>query len=180
MSRIGKLPVEIPSGVKVAVASGLLKVEGPKGKLDVSVPFGIEIDVGEKSAVVKPPAKRTRSNGGYQGLTRALLYNMVEGVTKGYSRVLEINGVGYKAELKGKTLVLTLGYSHLCELELPNGIEAKIEKGTQVTISGPDKQMVGQVAAQIRAFKIPEPYKAKGVKYADETIRRKVGKAGSK
>ncbi|MEO1482654.1 MAG: 50S ribosomal protein L6 [Myxococcota bacterium] len=180
MSRIGKLPIEIPGGVKVAVAGNVMKVEGPKGKLDAIVPAGITIDVGEKEAVVNPPAKRTRANGGFQGLTRALLANMVKGVTDGYSRGLEINGVGYKAELKGKKLVLTLGYSHLCELDLPNGIEAKIEKGTQVTISGPDKQMVGQVAAQIRAFKIPEPYKAKGVKYADETIRRKVGKAGSK
>lgn len=180
MSRIGKLPVELKSGVKVTSDGRAVKVEGPKGKLDAILPEGVSLEIGEKEINVIPPAKKTRSNGGFYGLTRSLVANMVHGVTEGYSRALEINGVGYKAELKGKKLVLSLGYSHLCELDLPDGVECKIDKNTLVTVSGPDKQVVGQVAAQIRGFKIPEPYKAKGVKYADETIRRKVGKAGSK
>ncbi|MEM6559818.1 MAG: 50S ribosomal protein L6 [Myxococcota bacterium] len=180
MSRIGKLPIAVPDKVKISTTGRTVTVEGPKGKLDAILPTGVELAVEGSEVTVNPPAKRTRGNGGFQGLARSLVANMVHGVAEGYSRTLEINGVGYKAEMKGKTLVLTLGYSHPCELELPAGIEAKIDKGTVVTISGPDKQMVGQVAAQVRGFKVPEPYKAKGVKYADETIRRKVGKAGSK
>lgn len=180
MSRIGKLPIALPEQVKVTATATQVVVEGPKGKLDTAIPTGITVLVEKGKVVVEPPAKRNRSNSGFHGLTRSLLANMVQGVATGYSRTLEVNGVGYKAEVKARTLVLTLGYSHPCELELPAGVDAKVEKGTVVTISGPDKQLVGQIAAQVRAFKAPEPYKAKGVKYAEEVIRRKVGKAGSK
>lgn len=179
MSRVGRKPIPLPDKVKVSQNGRNLKVEGPLGNLDALLPEGLAISVDNNIATVglPPPGRSSR---GYQGLVRALMANMVEGVTKGYERKLQINGVGYKAELQGDTLVLSLGYSHPIQYKLPKGITAQVEKNTQVTVKGIDKQLVGQVAAQIRAFKVPEPYKAKGVKYAEETIRRKVGKTGAK
>lgn len=179
MSRIGRKPVEIPEKVKVDIVGNLVKVVGPLGQLETSLPVGVGVTLEGKILRVGAPAA-TRSNHGFQGLTRALLANMVRGVTKGYERKLEISGVGYKAELKGDTLTFALGYSHPIEFKLPKGVTAQIEKGTLITVKGADRQAVGQVAAQMRAFRKPEPYKGKGVKYADEHIRRKVGKTGAK
>lgn len=180
MSRVGRKPIPVPDKVNVEVKDGRVIVKGPLGELSQDVPRGVTVSVSDGTVNVEAPA-RNRQNAGYQGLARALLANMVNGVTKGYSRGLDISGVGYKAELSGDTLTCTLGFSHTKSVKLPPGIKAELNKpGTQIKISGIDKQIVGQVAAQIRAFKIPEPYKAKGVKYSDETIRRKVGKAGAK
>lgn len=179
MSRVGRKPVVIPDKVKVDVRGRTMQVEGPLGKLDAVIPdgIGIAIEGGQAEVGTAPAGRGTR---GYQGLVRALLANMVEGVSKGYEKKLEINGVGYKAELNGDTLTMSVGYSHPIEYKLPKGIDAEVEKQTVVTVKGIDKQLVGQVAAQLRAFKVCEPYKAKGIKYSDETIRRKVGKTGAK
>ncbi|MEK7704313.1 MAG: 50S ribosomal protein L6 [Myxococcota bacterium] len=179
MSRIGRKPVEIPEKVKVETRGRVLHVEGPLGGLDALLPDGVGVEIHDRTASVSAPTP-TRGNRGYQGLVRALLANMVRGVSKGYERTLEITGVGYRAELAGDTLTLQLGYSHPISMKLPKGVVAKIEKQTVVTIKGSDKQLVGQVAAKIRSYRKPEPYKGKGVKYSDETIRRKVGKAGAK
>jgi large subunit ribosomal protein L6 len=179
MSRIGRKPIPIPEKVKVDIRGNAVKVAGPLGELNAIFPAEVPVTIDKNIIHVGSP-KETRQNRGYMGLTRALLSNMVRGVTKGYEKKLEINGVGYKCELKGETLVFALGYSHPVEFTLPKGVKAKIEKQTQITISGTDRQAVGQVAAQIRSFRKPEPYKGKGVKYAEETIRRKVGKAGVK
>lgn len=182
MSRIGRRPIGIPDKVKMELKAGLVSVSGPLGSLLQTLPEGVTLEINSEGtqAVVQPP-KPNRHNAGFQGLTRALVANMVEGVTKGYSKGLEINGVGYKAELRGDTLICTLGFSHTKSLQIPNHIKAEVSKSqTEITISGIDKQLVGQVAAQIRSFKIPEPYKAKGVKYKGEVLRRKAGKAGAK
>mgnify|MGYP006272200187 FL=1 len=180
MSRVGSKPVEIPEKVNVSVHERRLEVEGPLGKLDAILPRGVEVKLEDGQADVTPP-KPNRANRGYQGLTRSLLANMVQGVTKGYERNLEVMGVGYKAELKGRTLTLTVGYSHTIDYTLPEGVEAEVDKGqTKVKIKGINKQLVGQTAAQIRGFKVPEPYKGKGIKYAEETLQRKEGKAGGK
>jgi large subunit ribosomal protein L6 len=179
-SRIGRKPVQVPDKVKIETKGRIMHVEGPLGRLDAVMPEGIEIKVEGKVAHVSEPPPN-RQNSGYQGLVRALLANMVKGVTHGYERSLEISGVGYKAELKGETLTFALGYSHPIELKLPKGVQVTLDKTqTKLTVKGIDKQMVGQVAAQIRGYKKPEPYQGKGVKYADETIRRKVGKTGAK
>ncbi len=179
MSRIGRRPVEIPDKVKVDVAVGLIKVSGPLGQLEQTVPEDVPVTV-EASQVIVGEPKKSRSNRGNRGLVRSLIGNMVVGVSKGYEKKLEINGVGYKAEQSGDTLTLSLGLSHQVNYKLPKGVTAELVKNTQLTIKGIDKQVVGQVAAQIRNFRPPEPYKGKGVKYADEQIRRKVGKAGVK
>jgi large subunit ribosomal protein L6 len=179
MSRIGRKPVPIPEKVKVDIHGNAVTVTGPLGVLNAIFPVEVPVTIDQNIIHVGSP-KPTRQNRGYMGLTRALLNNMVKGVTQGYEKKLEINGVGYKCEQKGETLVFALGYSHPIEFTLPKGVKAKVEKQTQITISGTDRQAVGQVAAQIRSFRKPEPYKGKGVKYATETIRRKVGKAGVK
>jgi large subunit ribosomal protein L6 len=180
MSRIGRKPIQIPDKVKVEAQGRTLHVEGPLGKLDAIIPAGVGVAIEKNMARVSPPLP-TRQNRGFQGLVRALLQSMVVGVTEGYERSLEINGVGYKAELKGDTLTFTLGYTHPIDLKLPKGIQCVLDKGqTKLTIKGIDKQLVGQIAAQIRSFKKPEPYQGKGVKYAGEIIRRKVGKTGAK
>ena len=180
MSRVGRKPVAVPDKVKIEANADILMVSGPLGSLKTRMPKGVGLTITDGQAVVSDPPP-ARGNRGYRGLVRALLANMVDGVTKGYSKTLEINGVGYKAEQQGETLTFNLGYSHSITLKLPQGINAEVNKaGNNVKISGIDKQMVGQIAAKIRAYKIPEPYKAKGVKYADETLRRKVGKAGAK
>jgi large subunit ribosomal protein L6 len=176
MSRIGKKPVEIPSGVKVALSGQTLNVEGPKGKLSRELHESVQVEVAAQQIQVASGADQ--SNTALQGMTRTLIANMVDGVTKGFQKVLEINGVGYRADLQGKVLNLALGYSHPINYPLPDGISAEVEKQTKITLSGIDKELVGATAAKIRSFRAPEPYKGKGIKYADERIIRKAGKTG--
>ncbi|HLC18525.1 MAG TPA: 50S ribosomal protein L6 [Thermodesulfobacteriota bacterium] len=176
MSRIGKLPIEIPSGVKASVEATTVHVKGPKGALSLEVRPGIIVEV-KGSAIEVKRVDDERLSRGLHGLTRTLIANMVTGVHQGFEKKLEIVGVGYRAEVKGDTINLLLGYSHPIQYKLPEGISAAVEKQTAVTIKGSDKQLVGQVAADIRAMRKPEPYKGKGVKYAGEIIRRKAGKA---
>ena len=179
MSRIGKLPVAIPAGVDVKLEEGnVITVKGPKGTLTRKLVDDLEVKVEGAEVIVTRPSdlKRYKS---LHGLTRTLIANMVEGVTNGYSKVLEINGVGYRAAKAGKKLTLTLGYSHPVEMEDPEGITTTVD-GNKITVSGIDKEKVGQFAAEIRTKRPPEPYKGKGIKYSTETIRRKVGKTGKK
>ncbi len=179
MSRVGRMPIAIPAEVTVDIAeNNHVTVKGPKGTLEKTLPAEMEISMEEGNLVVKRPndIKKMKS---LHGLTRSLLNNMVTGVTSGYEKKLEVNGVGYRANKQGKKLVLNLGYSHPVEMEDPEGIESKVE-GNVITVSGIDKEKVGQFAAEIRDKRRPEPYKGKGIKYADEVIRRKVGKAGKK
>jgi large subunit ribosomal protein L6 len=176
MSRIGRLPVALPNGVTFAVAGGTMTAKGPKGSISRTVPSHVEIVVDGAQVVVsrhndsKPARER-------HGLTRSLINNLVTGVSEGFERKLEIVGVGYKAESKGSTLVLHLGYSHPIEYALPEGVSVKVDK-TTLTVSGIDKELVGQTAANIRGFRKPDAYKGKGVRYADEVIRLKAGKSG--
>ena len=179
MSRIGKLPVASPAGVEVKLEEGnVITVKGPKGTLTRKLVDDLDIKVEGSEVIVTRPSdlKRYKS---LHGLTRTLIFNMVEGVTNGYTKELEINGVGYRAAKAGKKLTLTLGYSHPVEMEDPEGIETKVD-GNKITVSGIDKEKVGQFAAEIRTKRPPEPYKGKGIKYTTETIRRKVGKTGKK
>lgn len=178
MSRIGKKPIAIPSGVKVALNGSTINVEGPKGKLSRSLHEAVQVEVAADQIQVAPGAGTT--NTALQGLTRTLIANMVDGVTKGFERVLEINGVGYRADLQGKVLNLALGYSHPINYPLPEGISAEVEKQTKITLRGIDKELLGATAAKIRSFRAPEPYKGKGIKYAEERIVRKAGKTGKK
>lgn len=177
MSRIGKQPVVIPQGVSVTLSDDQIAVKGPKGELKRQKPPIVSVAVEGNEVVVTRPddGRQARS---MHGLCRALIQNMVTGVSQGFTRVLEINGVGYRAEVKKGALGLLLGYSHPIEVTLPEGIEAKVEKN-QVILSGIDKEALGQLAAIIREQRPPEPYKGKGIKYVEETIRRKVGKAGA-
>jgi large subunit ribosomal protein L6 len=175
MSRIGKKPIEVPSGVKVNIDGSSIKVEGPKGRLERLLTDKVEIKAEAEQLLVTPLDEK---NGALQGLTRSLVANMVEGVTKGFTKVLEINGIGYRAELKGTNLNLALGYSHPIDYPLPEGITAEVEKQTKITLSGIDKELLGATAAKIRSFRPPEPYKGKGIKYAEERILRKAGKTG--
>ena len=180
MSRIGRLPVAIPAGVEVTVADGnVVTVKGPKGTLERALPTELEIKVEDGHVVVTRPndLKKMKS---LHGLTRTLINNMIHGVTEGYEKVLEVNGVGYRAAKQGKKLVLSLGYSHPVEMEDPEGIETVLEGQNKITVKGISKEKVGQYAAEIRDKRRPEPYKGKGIKYADEVIRRKVGKTGKK
>jgi large subunit ribosomal protein L6 len=175
MSRIGKKPVIIPSGVTVEINGETLKVKGSKGELSLNLHPKITVEKTDTEVNVKVNNEDNKQQRALWGLHRALINNMVAGVTNGFSKILEVNGVGYKAELKGKVLVLNLGYSHPIELEVPAGLEVKVEKNT-ITISGIDRQLVGQFAAVIRSKREPEPYKGKGIKYQNEVIRRKAGK----
>ena len=178
MSRIGRLPVDIPAGVEVNIAeNNTVTVKGPKGTLSENLPIEMDIKIENNQVVVTRPndLKRMKS---LHGLTRSLIANMVTGVTKGYEKVLEINGVGYRAQKQGKKLILSLGYSHPVEMEDPEGIETVLEGQNKITVKGISKQKVGQFAAEIREKRKPEPYKGKGIKYADEVIRRKVDKTG--
>ncbi len=179
MSRIGKKPVAIPSGVQVALKGGELTVKGPKGELKRPVVPGVELAIEAEQVLVKS-AEEAKEAAAYRGLMRALLANMVDGVSKGFERILEINGVGYRAEMKGNTLSLALGFSHGIEFPLPDGITADVEKQTKIFVRGVDKELVGATAAKIRSFRPPEPYKGKGIKYAEERIVRKAGKTGKK
>ncbi|MGN0243790.1 MAG: 50S ribosomal protein L6 [Lachnospiraceae bacterium] len=180
MSRIGRMPIAVPAGVTVDIAeNNLVTVKGPKGTLSKSLP--VEMDIkqeGEEVIVTRPnDLKKMKS---LHGLTRTLINNMVVGVTDGYEKKLEVNGVGYRAQKQGSKLVLSLGYSHPVEMEDPEGVEAVVEGQNIIIVKGIDKEKVGQYAAEIREKRKPEPYKGKGIKYADEVIRRKVGKTGKK
>ena len=178
MSRIGKVPVEIPEKVEVKVNGAHVAVKGPKGQLEYTFTDKVTIKLDEKTVVVGPvdESKESRS---LWGTTRTLVSNMVVGVSDGFTRTLEFTGVGYKAAVSGGTITLNLGYSHPIDYVLPQGVEAKVTKNV-IDLTGCDKELVGFAAAKIRSFRPPEPYKGKGVKYSDETIIRKAGKAGSK
>ena len=179
MSRIGKMPVPIPDGVKVDISDSLIKVTGPKGSIARNMPSEVDLSVGKGmvSISVEPVYKNASA---LSGLARSLIDGMVTGVSKGFEKSLELVGIGYRAELQGNALHLTLGYSHPIHFELPEGIKASVDKQTKITIEGIDKQLVGETAAIIRGFKKPEPYKGKGIKYTDESVRRKIGKKGIK
>jgi len=177
MSRIGKKPIALPAGVQVELKDGWVSVKGQKGALQRPFLEGLEMDMADGIITVRRMRddKRSRS---YHGLMRTLVANMVEGVSKGFEKKLEIMGIGYRSELKGSDLTLFLGYSHPINFPLPAGISAEIEKQTLVTIKGIDKELVGQTAAKIRDLRKPDPYKGKGVKYAGEVLRKKAGKTG--
>ncbi len=179
MSRIGKKPIAIPQGVKVAVQGNVVSVQGPKGKLETTIPQGISVEQKDGTLVA---VRQNDSQAAIHGLSRALLNNAVTGVTTGWTRDLEIVGIGYKAELKGKeTVVFNLGYSHPIEMPIPSGIAVAVDpKNTKLTVTGIDRQKVGQVAAEMRGLRPPDPYKQKGVRYAGEKLKKKVGKTGAK
>ena len=179
MSRIGKKPIPLPAGVKYTVSGNTVLVEGPKGKVSAMIAQGISLET--KDGVLNVE-RDNEKNAALHGLTRALVSNAVVGVTKGWTRELDIVGIGYRAELKGKgTVVFTLGYSHPIEVPLPSGIEVAIDpKQTHLTVSGIDRQKVGQVAADMRSLRKPDPYKNKGVRYSDEKLKKKAGKTGAK
>ena len=178
MSRVGRQVISIPDGVQISLNEDEIGVKGPKGELSGPLPKGIKasIDDGLLSFSRESETKEVRS---LHGLTRALANNMVVGVTEGFAKGLEIEGVGYRAEVKGKTLVLTLGFSHLVEMPIPEGLSVKVENTTSVKVEGINKEVVGQYAADIRRLRPPEPYKGKGIRYTGEHIRRKVGKTGA-
>ena len=179
MSRIGRMPIAVPAGVTVEIAeNNKVTVKGPKGTLERVLPAEMDIKMEGSEIVVSRPndLKKMKS---LHGLTRTLIHNMVVGVTEGYKKELEVNGVGYRAQKQGNKLVLALGYSHPVEMVDPEGIEVKVD-GNKISVVGIDKEKVGQYAAEIREKRAPEPYKGKGIKYVDETIRRKVGKTGKK
>ena len=175
MSRVGKKPIPLPKGVKVAIGENL-QVEGPKGKLTVLVPAGIEVRQRDGRLEL---VRSSEDQAALHGLTRALVANAVHGVANLFTKELDIVGIGYRAEMKGKVITFNLGYSHPIEFLLPEGIEAKIEKQTHIVLSGFDKQLLGQVAADIRSLRPPEPYKQKGIRYTGEALRKKVGKTGA-
>lgn len=175
MSRIGKKPIDIPSGVKVDITNTAIKVESAKGKLNFEFPYGVKVESKDNQVIVTRISD-VKSYRMRHGLVRAIIQNMVTGLTEGFSKELEINGVGFKAQITGKDLVLNLGFSHPVEFKVPEGITIEVPKPTQITIKGIDKQLVGQVAAEIRDFYKPEPYKGKGIRYAGEYVRKKAGK----
>ena len=175
MSRIGKAPISIPTGVEVSIQGSQVRVKGPKGTLEIAVHDDMLLEVAEGTLTVSRPSD-AREHRSLHGLTRSLVANMVEGVTNGFTRVLEIQGVGYRAAMKGKDLELQVGYSHPVLIEAPEGITFAVENPSRLSVSGSDKQQVGQIAANIRAVRPPEPYKGKGIRYAGEVVRRKVGK----
>lgn len=175
MSRIGKLPVELPKGVDVKIQDGIVTVKGPKGELTMEHHPEMTVSVEEGEVRVGRPSDQKRHKA-LHGLTRSLVYNMVEGVTEGYSKTLEIVGVGYKADQKGKGVVLSLGFSHTIDYQPVDGVTLETPNPTTVVVKGMDKQKVGQTAAEIRGFRPPEPYKGKGVRYQGEHVRRKAGK----
>ncbi len=178
MSRIGRMPVEVPQGVDVDIKGSHVRVKGPKGYLEHTFPAAMSISIKDGVVTVERPSDE-RTHRALHGMTRALINNMVLGVSKGFEKVLQINGVGYRAELKDKTLVLNVGYSHPVEIEPPEGINFDVDtRARLIKVQGYDKAMVGQITANIRKVRPPEPYKGKGIKYLDERIRRKAGKAG--
>jgi large subunit ribosomal protein L6 len=179
MSRIGKKPIAVPKGVTVKVADGAVEVQGPKGKLRQAHPAGINFELADGQLL----AKRSTDDpllAKFHGLARSLVANAVTGVTDGFKRELDIVGVGYRAELKGKQVILALGYSHAVVFDIPNGIDIAIDKQTHLTVTGVDRQLVGQVAANLRRLRKPDPYKQKGVRYTGEVLKKKAGKTGAK
>jgi large subunit ribosomal protein L6 len=178
MSRIGKRPVVVPKDVEVKLEGDVITVKGPKGQLSRRLPSDVTV-TREDDRMLVSVGDATREARALQGLVRILIGNMVTGVTDGFEKALEIVGVGYRAELQGKTAVFNLGYSHPIHFQLPEGIDAKIEK-TKIVLSGADKELLGETAAKIRGLRRPEPYKGKGIRFADEFVRRKAGKAGAK
>ena len=179
MSRIGKKPIAIPKGVTVKVAGDAVEVQGPKGKLRQAFPAGINFEMADGQLVAKT-ATADPQLGKFHGLARSLVANAVAGVTDGYKKELDIVGVGYRAELKGKQVIFALGYSHAVVFDIPTGIDIAIEKQTHITVTGVDRQLVGQVAANIRRLRKPDPYKQKGVRYSGEVLKKKAGKTGAK
>jgi large subunit ribosomal protein L6 len=177
MSRIGNKVIPVPSGVKIQVKDGAVEVQGPKGKMNVRVPAGIRFEQKDGTLIAKRDAEEHRA---LHGLARALVANAVTGVTTGFKKDLDIVGVGYRAEVKGTNVVLALGYSHPIEFPIPEGIQIAIEKQTHMSVSGADKNQVGQVAANLRALRPPDPYKQKGVRITGERLKKKAGKAGAK
>jgi large subunit ribosomal protein L6 len=182
MSRIGKRAVAVPKGVSATLTNGVMHVKGPKGELTFNVDEGrypavaVAMSDGSIAVTRREESRRSRTE---QGLVRALIQNMVHGVTENFSRIMDIVGVGYRAEVKGESLSLALGYSHPIDFEIPKGIKIAVDKQTRITVSGADRQLVGETAARIRRLRPPEPYKGKGIRYADEVVRRKVGKAAA-
>ncbi|MDA8139415.1 MAG: 50S ribosomal protein L6 [Desulfobacteraceae bacterium] len=179
MSRVGKKPITVPDKTTVTYQNGMITVKGANGSLVHKVHPAIDLHVG-KDRIDIVMKSESRENRALQGMTRSIVSNMVVGVTKGYERVLEINGIGYRAEAKGNNLIFSLGYSHPIEFPLPQGVKASVEKNNIVKLSGIDKYLLGQTAARIRQLRPPEPYKGKGIKYAEEHIQRKAGKTGTK
>ncbi len=179
MSRIGRKPIPVPSGVKVNVAGGVFTAEGPKGKVTQQLPAGISVEANDNTLQVNrgDDERGTRAR---HGLTRALLANAVQGAAQGWSRSLDVVGVGYKVEVKGRELHMALGYSHPVVFAIPQGIDVDLEKNNRINVRGANRQQVGQVAAEIRGLRSPDPYKGKGIRYSDEVLRLKVGKAGGK
>jgi len=179
MSRIGKKPISFPKNVKISQSADVVKVEGPKGTLSSKLPEGITIKIGDGSLAVERKSEEIIARS-YHGLARTLIGNMVNGVSTGFEKKLEISGVGYRAELIEKSLKFILGFSSPVQYDIPEGIDIKVDKQVNIVVSGIDKQLVGRVAAEIRSLKKPEPYKGKGIKYADEYIKRKAGKSAER
>jgi large subunit ribosomal protein L6 len=178
VSRIGRMPVDVPQGVDVEIKGSFVRVKGPKGQMEHTFPASMDISMDDGQIAVKRPSDE-RTHRALHGMTRAIINNMVVGVSQGFEKVLEVNGVGYRAEMNGKNLVLNVGYSHPVEIEPPDGITFDVDtRARQIKVLGYDKAAVGQIAADIRKVRPPEPYKGKGIKYLDERIRRKAGKAG--
>lgn len=179
MSRVGKKPIQIPNKTEVSFQDRLLTIKGSKGLLKRTIHPAVDLKI-ENNVLSVITVKDDRNSRAFQGLTRSLVANMVQGVNNGFERILEINGIGYRAELKGNSIVLNLGYSHPIHFDLPDGVSATIEKNMVIKLSGIDNELLGHTSAAIRRLKPPEPYKGKGIKYADEIIRKKAGKTGTK
>ena len=179
MSRVGKKPIPIPEKTKVTLKGNTITIQGDKGTLSRAIHSGVTVEISNSEIAVNVPSE-DRISRALQGLTRSLVSNMVTGVSRGFERVLEINGIGYRAEAKGKNILFNLGYSHPIDFPLPEGITVKIDKNTIVRLSGIDKELLGLTAASIRQLRPPEPYKGKGIKYSEEHIQRKAGKTGTK
>ena len=179
MSRIGRMPIDIPAGVKVTLDGQFIAVKGPKGELTRTLHQDMKVNIQDNDITVERPSEE-KQHRALHGLTRALIHNMVVGVTDGFKKELEIQGVGYRAQMKGKKLALTLGFSHPLELDAPEGISVECPSATSIIISGANKEHVGEFAAKIRGYRLPEPYKGKGIRYVGEHVRRKAGKAGLK
>lgn len=178
MSRIGRMPITVPKGVEVHIEGTSIKVKGPKGELRYVFPGDMQVSLSDGEIHVQRPSD-TNQHRALHGMTRALIQNMVSGVSSGFEKILEVNGVGYRAEMDGKTLVLYVGYSHPVRIDPPEGIAFDVDAKTrQIKVMGIDKQLVGQIAADVRSVRPPEPYKGKGIRYIDEVVRRKTGKAG--
>ena len=179
MSRVGKKPIPVPNGVTINVTADHVDVEGPKGKLQQALPPGVRFELSDGRLQALVLRENDRTLGKFHGLARSLVANAVHGVSEGFKKELDIVGIGYRAEVKGQQVIFALGYSHPVVFEIPSGIEVAVEKQTHITVSGVDRQQVGQVAADIRSLRKPDPYKQKGVRYTGEVLKKKVGKTGA-